>query len=56
MQLPTPDKKIVRINHEIDTIEKINIRKGSSDHMNKKYTTLNKLKAMKAECEHNMIK
>ena len=56
MQLFTPNKQIAIINHEIDAIEKINIRKGSRDHINKKYTTLNKLKAMKTECEHNMIK
>ena len=47
MQLLTPNEQIVRINHEIDTIEKINIRTGSIDRINKKYTILNQLKAMK---------
>ena len=47
MQLFTPNEQIVRINHEIDTIEKINIRTGSIDRINKKYTKLNQLKAMK---------
>ena len=47
MQLFTPNEQIVRINHEIDTIEKINIRTGSIDGINKKYTILNQLKAMK---------
>ena len=47
MQLFTPNEQIARIIHEIDTIEKINIRKGSIDHINKKYATLNWLKAMK---------
>ena len=47
MQLFTPNEQIVRINHEIDTIEKINIRTGSIDRINKKYTILNQLKAMK---------
>ena len=51
MQLFTPNEQIVRINHEIDTIEKINIRTGSIDRINKKYTILNQLKAMK----HNLI-
>ena len=41
MQLFTPNEQIARIIHEIDTIEKINIRKGSVDHINKKYATLN---------------
>ena len=56
MHLFTPNEQIAIINHEIDTIEKIDIRKGSIDHINKKYSTLNKLKAMKAKCEHNIIK
>ena len=47
MQLLTHNEQIVRINHEIDTIEKINIRTGSIDRINKKYTILNQLKAMK---------
>ena len=47
MQLFTPNEQIVRINHKIDTIEKINIRTGSIDRINKKYTILNQLKAMK---------
>ena len=47
MQLFTPNEQIVRINPEIDTIEKINIRTGSIDRINKKYTILNQLKAMK---------
>ena len=47
MQLFTPNEQIVRINHERDTIEKINIRTGSIDRINKKYTILNQLKAMK---------
>ena len=41
MQLFTPDEEIARITHEIDTIEKIKIRTGSIDGMNKKYTLLN---------------
>ena len=47
MQLFTPNEQIVRINHEIDRIEKINIRTGSIDRVNKKYATLNQLKTMK---------
>ena len=47
MQLFTPNEQIVAINYEIDRIEKINIRKGSIDRFNKKYTTLYQLKAMK---------
>ena len=47
MQLFTPDEEIARITHEIDTIEKINIRAGSIDGMNKKYTLLNRLKTMR---------
>ena len=47
IQLFTPDEQITRINHEIDTIEKINIRTGSIDRVNKKYTTLNQLKTMR---------
>ena len=47
IQLFTPDEQIARINHEIDTIEKINIRTGSIDRVNKKYTTLNQLKTMR---------
>ena len=46
IQLFTPDEQIARINHEIDTIEKINIRTGSIDCVNKNYTTLNQLKTM----------
>ena len=41
------NEQIVRINHEIDRIEKINIRTGSIDRVNKKYATLNQLKTMK---------
>ena len=47
MQLFTPDEQLDRIIHEIDTIEKLNIRKASIDCINKKYVTLNRLKAMK---------
>ena len=47
IQLFTPDEQIARINHEIDTIEKINIRMGSIDRVNKKYTILNQLKTMR---------
>ena len=47
MQLFTPDEEIARITHEIDTIEKIKIRTGSIDGMNKKYTLLNRLKTMR---------
>ena len=47
MQLFTPNEQIVRINHEIDRIEKINIRTGSIDRINQKYATLNQLKTMK---------
>ena len=47
IQLFTPDEQITGINHEIDTIEKINIRTGSIDRVNKKYTTLNQLKTMR---------
>ena len=47
MQLFTPNEQIVRINHEIDRIEKINIRTGSIDRVNKKYATLNQLETMK---------
>ena len=47
MQLFMPDEQIIRINHEIDTIEKINIRKGSIERINRKYTLLNQLRAMK---------
>ena len=46
IQIFTPDEQITRINHEIDTIEKINIRTGSIDCVNKNYTTLNQLKTM----------
>ena len=47
MQLVTPDKQIARINHEIDTIEKINIRTGSIGRVKRKYTKLNQLKTMR---------
>ena len=47
MQLFMPDEQIIRINHEIDTIEKINIIKGSIERINRKYTLLNQLRAMK---------
>ena len=47
MQLFTPDEEIARITHEIDTIEKTNIRTGSIDGMNEKYTLLNRLKTMR---------
>ena len=47
MQLFMPDEQIIRINHEIDTIEKTNIRKGSIERINRKYTLLNQLRAMK---------
>ena len=47
MQLFMPDEQIIRINHEVDTIEKINIRKGSIERINRKYTLLNQLRAMK---------
>ena len=47
MWLFRPNEQIVRINHEIDGIEKINIRTGSIVQVNKKYATLNQLKAMK---------
>ena len=39
--------RMVRINHEIDRIEKIDIRTGSIDRVNEKYATLNQLKTMK---------
>ena len=47
MQLVTPDEQIARINHEIDTIEKINIRTGSIGRVKRKYTKLNQLKTMR---------
>ena len=47
MQLFTPDEQIARITHEIDRIEKINIKAGSIDRVNKKYTLLNQLKTMR---------
>ena len=46
MLLFTPDEQIARITHEIDRLEKINIRTGSIDRVNKKYTLLNQLKTM----------
>ena len=46
MLLFTPDEQIARITHEIDRLEKINIRTGSIDRFNKKYTLLNQLKTM----------
>ena len=47
MLLFTPDEQIARITYEIDRIEKINIRTGSIDRVNKKYTLLNQLKTMR---------
>ena len=47
MQLVTPHEQIARINHEIDTIEKINIRTGSIGRVKRKYTKLNQLKTMR---------
>ena len=47
MQLVTPDEQIARINHEIDTIEKINIRTGSIGRVKRKYTKLNQVKTMR---------
>ena len=47
MWLFRPNEQIVRINHEIDGIEKVNIRTGSIVQVNKKYATLNQLKTMK---------
>ena len=47
MQLFTPDEQIARIIHEIVRIEKINIKAGSIDRVNKKYTLLNQLKTMR---------
>ena len=47
MQLVTPDEQTARINHEIDTIEKINIRTGSIGRVKRKYTKLNQLKTMR---------
>ena len=47
MQLVTPDEQIARINHEIDTVEKINIRTGSIGRVKRKYTKLNQLKTMR---------
>ena len=35
------------INNEINVLENINIKKGSIDLINKKYTKLNRLKVMK---------
>ena len=43
----TPDEQIARITHEIDRIEKINIRTGSIDRVNKKYTLSNQPKTMR---------
>ena len=53
IQIFTPDEQITRINHEIDTIEKINIRTGSIDRVNKKYTTLNQLETMRNKIAEN---
>ena len=47
MQLVTPDEQTARINHEIDTIEKINIRTGSIGRVKRKHTKLNQLKTMR---------
>ena len=47
MLLFTPNEQIARITHEIDRIEERNIRAGSIDHVNKKYTLLNQLKTMR---------
>ena len=47
MQLFTSDEQIIKINHEIDTIKKKNIRKGSIERINRKNTLLNQLRAMK---------
>ena len=47
LQIFTTNEEIVRITHEIDTIEKINIRTGSIDCVNKKYTKLNQLKTLR---------
>ena len=47
MQLFMPDEQIIKINHEIDKIKKKNIRKGSIERINRKYTLLNQLRAMK---------
>ena len=47
IQLFAPNEQIDRINHEINRIEKINIRTGSIDRVNRKYATLNQLKTMR---------
>ena len=47
IQLFAPNEQIDRINHEINRIEKINIRTGSTDCVNRKYATLNWLKTMR---------
>ena len=47
LQIFTTNEEIVRITHEIDTIEKINIRTGSIDCVNKKYTKLNQRKTLR---------
>ena len=46
-QLYTIDEQIYIINHEINIIEQINIRKGSIDRINKKYNTIKQLKAIR---------
>ena len=47
IQLFAPNEQIDRINHETNRIEKINIRTGSLDCVNRKYATLNWLKTMR---------
>lgn len=47
IQLYTIDKQIYIINHEINIIEQINIRKGSVDCINKKYNTIKQLKTIR---------
>ena len=46
-QLYTIDEQIYIINHEINIIEQINIRKGSVDCINKKYNTIKQLKTIR---------
>ena len=47
IQLYTIDEQIYIINHEINIIEQINIRKGSTDRINKKYNTIKQLKTIR---------
>ena len=47
IQLYTIDEQIYIINHEINIIEQINVRKGSIDLINKKYNTIKQLKTIR---------